>query len=78
MHIPDKHLSETVEDVMEEEGKKALKKPHPPTGGPMIKIIINAGPAAPCPGAKHNPGPPKPKKKKGIPGPMEDALVGAY
>lgn len=80
MYVPDRHMSETVEDAMQEEGKKALKDPPGPCAGPMIKIVINAGPTtAPNPHPKpHNP---KPKRKKDhgdVAGPMESALKNAY
>ena len=85
MHIPSKHMSETVEESMQEEGKKALKHPPRPSG-PMIKIVINTGPQI----EKAAPIPPRPMKAKkamkakhkrkaaGASGPMEDALRAVY
>lgn len=90
MYIPSKHMSEKVEDVMQEEGKKALKEPHhPPPCGPTIKIVINTGPSAMPPpfrsmghkSKSHKPMSHKPKKRKAnksVAGPMEKALGSAY
>jgi len=78
MEEPRKHLSEVVEDAMEDEGKKAHLLP--PPQGPTIKIVINTGMGSPSHGPRPKKKPHKPKKphNPGVPGPMEDALSAAY
>lgn len=87
---PQKHLSEVVEETIEDEAKKLKKKPvvghELPSLG--IKIIINAGAPSPRPALiphriepiklksskKHD----NPKKHNNPAGPMELALKKAY
>tara|TARA_R110000744_G_scaffold11449_1_gene34699 strand:- start:230 stop:487 length:258 start_codon:yes stop_codon:yes gene_type:complete len=85
MHIPKKHRVEGVEKAIKEAQEHEEEEE---SGMPGVNIIVNIGgdqmsashrkPMRRKVTKEHKKSKPEPKKRKGLAGPMEEALKGAY